>query len=324
MGFLDSASTMINRGVASAGRSTKSLTLKAQIKELQEKRTAAAAQLGASLFEETRANAALRNPREALYAAIESIDGQCAALQQELDTIERQSQIAAAPTPGLPCRVCGAPVAPGDLFCTNCGTKVEAQSAPAPAPAGSQRTCVKCGTALGPDDRFCMNCGTPAASAPQPAAVPEPTDAQPVPEVPGSDPTQTTSVFSRDGAPSEGETSLDDTPPEGETSLDDTPRNVIPSEGGEAAAVEGSHAASAGQAPDEGIEEPAAPVPSAQPAPFPAVPSFTSVLASDPNKTLPIEDLVGAPIGQQAGLCPHCGYENVPEAAFCHNCGQRL
>ena len=46
------------------------------------------------------------------------------------------------------CKKCGAKVAIGDQFCTNCGTKFEEEA-----------KCSKCGAPIGEGDAFCMNCG---------------------------------------------------------------------------------------------------------------------------------------------------------------------
>ena len=95
MGFLDNASNLLNRGVANAGRGTKVISLKAQIADLGRSRNSLMAQLGESLYEETRTNDAFRNSRERLYASIENLDAQRAALQQELASVEQQMR----PTP---------------------------------------------------------------------------------------------------------------------------------------------------------------------------------------------------------------------------------
>ena len=65
-------------------------------------------------------------------------------------------------TNGTVCSVCQAPMAEGQLFCSNCGT----QRAPA------KPTCPYCGADVIPGQTFCAGCGqrleAPAAPAPQP------------------------------------------------------------------------------------------------------------------------------------------------------------
>lgn len=53
------------------------------------------------------------------------------------------------------CPSCGAEIAVGSSFCSNCGAKIvheEIQSA--------ARTCPQCGAAVGESDLFCMVCGS--------------------------------------------------------------------------------------------------------------------------------------------------------------------
>lgn len=156
--MFDNASNIVNRGIASAGRGTKSLSLKAQIGDLGKRREELTAKLGASLFEETRNDSRLRLPRESMYAAIEGLDKQLAALQRELSLIERQAHASEVSSPVMACSACGNPVALTDAFCANCGANVaEAKK--------DMRLCAQCGSLLSAEDLFCMVCGAPAASA---------------------------------------------------------------------------------------------------------------------------------------------------------------
>lgn len=170
MGFFDNASSLLNKGVANAGRGTKAISLKAQIADLGRSRSALMSQLGESLYEETRSNASFRAGRETIYASIENLDAQRAALQQELAAIEQQMHAeaiaqaaASAASPVVAgdrsCQVCGTQLGASDQFCCNCGTHYE-------PPAVQGRVCVACGKTLGPDDAFCMNCGTPVGAEP--------------------------------------------------------------------------------------------------------------------------------------------------------------
>lgn len=59
------------------------------------------------------------------------------------------------------CPNCGAEVMEGALFCTGCGTKLEAPLPPA-APAPEIRACAGCGAQLSEGALFCPNCGTKA------------------------------------------------------------------------------------------------------------------------------------------------------------------
>ena len=56
------------------------------------------------------------------------------------------------------CTACGTPVKEGNLFCTNCGKRVDEAPAPAPAPQG--KVCKNCGAVMPEANVFCSNCGT--------------------------------------------------------------------------------------------------------------------------------------------------------------------
>ena len=60
---------------------------------------------------------------------------------------------------GVCCKNCGAELSEGDMFCMNCGAKVELPVKEAPV-----KVCISCGAALGEEDMFCMNCGTKQVS----------------------------------------------------------------------------------------------------------------------------------------------------------------
>lgn len=125
MGFLDNVTSAVNRGTAAAGRGADKIKLSARIGELNKQRQALAAQLGASLYEATRNDAALVSGREALYEGIARVDAEREECQRQIAAIDEQ---AAAPAPSAPsgpaCASCGAPLGEGDMFCMACGAKV--------------------------------------------------------------------------------------------------------------------------------------------------------------------------------------------------------
>lgn len=59
----------------------------------------------------------------------------------------------------MQCRECGSPIEAGDLFCENCGAKVEAEQ-PAEDVAKTRR-CPQCGAEASHDGAFCQACGVP-------------------------------------------------------------------------------------------------------------------------------------------------------------------
>lgn len=85
----------------------------------------------------------------------------------------------------IQCQNCGAPVLPGDKFCTSCGKPVKVQ-ANTPVPQtnqdlGSDRLCLGCGEPLVPGDKFCTICGRPVpVEAEPPSTTNEPLEEKPV------------------------------------------------------------------------------------------------------------------------------------------------
>lgn len=181
MGFLDSISNTINRGTSAAERGARTMKLNGQSNDLLKQRRDLAAQLGASLYEVTKDDAALRSGRESLYDGIASIDTQRADIQAQIASIEAEAAAEAAAAQTYRCPQCGTTVGANDLFCSGCGKPIAEirQAAGTPAPVATGRVCAKCGAAIGADDRFCMGCGAPV----EPAAAPE-TPAEPAPETP--------------------------------------------------------------------------------------------------------------------------------------------
>lgn len=169
MGFLDNVTSAVNRGTAAAGRGADKIKLNARIGELNRQRQNLAAQLGASLYEATRRDAALTAGREALYDGIARIDAEREECQRQIAAIDEQAAAAATAATGFACAVCGAHMTGADLFCAGCGTPAEKARAQAPAApahaAAAGPTCASCGAPLGEGDMFCMSCGAKVAPA---------------------------------------------------------------------------------------------------------------------------------------------------------------
>lgn len=196
MGFLDSVQSSLNRGVAAAGRATSTMQLRSQLNELTKRRQGLAAQLGASLYEVTKDDPALRAGREPLYDGIAACDQERAQCQAQIDQLEAEAAAATAAAQYYVCPFCGSHVAATDLFCSGCGKPMaeilgalsaQQQAAAAPAPAAvAGATCPSCGAPVTPGDAFCMSCGAKLSGASAPAApapaAPEPVPAAPVPD----------------------------------------------------------------------------------------------------------------------------------------------
>jgi uncharacterized OB-fold protein len=166
MGILDSIQSGINKGMESTGRATRSLQLKSNLKDAERKRESLCAQLGASLYEETRHNPAFRTSREILYAAIEDVDRNRSTIREEIEQLEHESKAAAQSAMIITCPTCGKTISATDAFCTGCGTNINAIRA-------SLALCVNCGAPLTPDTAFCTACGTPVAASSAKAEIPE-------------------------------------------------------------------------------------------------------------------------------------------------------
>ncbi len=168
MGFLDNVTSAVNRGTAAAGRGADKIKLNARIGELNRQRQNLAAQLGASLYEATRGDAALTAGREALYDGIARIDAEREECQRQIAAIDEQAAAAATAATGFACAVCGAHMTGADLFCAGCGTpaeKARAQAPASPPPAhAAGPACASCGAPLGAGDMFCMSCGAKVAA----------------------------------------------------------------------------------------------------------------------------------------------------------------
>ena len=93
MGFLDNVTSAVNRGTAAAGRGADKIKLNARIGELNRQRQGLAAQLGASLYEATRGDAALVSGREALYDGIARIDAEREQCQRQIAAIDGRSRV---------------------------------------------------------------------------------------------------------------------------------------------------------------------------------------------------------------------------------------
>lgn len=169
MGILDDMTGAMDRGVAAVGRSTKSAQLKMQLSELAKRRRDAAAVLGESLYEETKANMALRQGREELYDAIAAIDSQSADLNAQIEELEKAATMAAETAPAVKCPRCGTGILEDDMFCCGCGVSAEIARAEAaakrPAAGASGISCPQCGNIIKEGHMFCSGCGMSAEAA---------------------------------------------------------------------------------------------------------------------------------------------------------------
>ena len=180
MSFSDSISDKIRKGTAAMNRAVDRTKRNNQIDTVNRQRQQLAAQLGASLYEETKDNSAFRSGRESLYDSIAECDAQRAALQAQLADLDA----AASADETLVCPNCHSQISAGDRFCSGCGMPVEQiraqqQASASESQTASPATCPRCGTPIVPGSQFCTNCGyrldegqTASSGAPAPDNAP--------------------------------------------------------------------------------------------------------------------------------------------------------
>ena len=96
------------------------------------------------------------NPDENLAVFVTAIQEAQQKIENFEDQIKKLKGIECCPN-------CGMEVNTGALFCTGCGTKLEAPSPAEPdAPPADVKVCSNCGAALSNGVLFCSNCGKKA------------------------------------------------------------------------------------------------------------------------------------------------------------------
>ena len=72
---------------------------------------------------------------------------------------EKLDSVPAQPLVGGACASCGAPLIPGNRFCTACGAPVSSEGSQVTAAAPQVLRCPFCGAEVAQGNRFCMQCG---------------------------------------------------------------------------------------------------------------------------------------------------------------------
>ena len=168
MGFLDNVQQKFSQVQEKTVAATSTMRLRAQMDAALKRRQQLVAQLGASLYEVTREDSALRAGREALYDGIAACDQERQDCQAQIDQIEAESAAAQAALVTFSCPFCGSRVAATDLFCAGCGRSAEeikAALGPSEPAAPGTITCTECGAVAHEGDLFCMSCGHRFGSA---------------------------------------------------------------------------------------------------------------------------------------------------------------
>lgn len=94
MGIFTSAGEFMDKGTAGLNRGAHKVSVKARLAELERRRERACTRLGTEVFAQTADDAAMRAPFEQLYAEIEALDSERAALEEDLARTEAERQAA--------------------------------------------------------------------------------------------------------------------------------------------------------------------------------------------------------------------------------------
>lgn len=275
-------------GGAARGFDARIQQIEVELSEHEKRRASLMAQLGASLYEEVRQDARLRAPREKVFEAIEKTDREREALRVAKSQLEEEAR---AERERLARE---AQLAGQDYPCPVCGRPVHGgdqfcmgcgtklSERPAGfASAGPEEHCAQCGAQVTADMVFCMKCGARIERVSEQAVV----DA------------------AMPAAVAEQKATADET-------------TVIElDEVAEAAAA----TARADEPVADGDEEPARD--EAEPPESDAADEAAD--ADDPgsvDRACAMTEVISQPVAVP-GLCSNCGYENLPTARFCHNCG---
>lgn len=116
--------------------------------------------LGDYIYAQSRQGLQLDEQAGGICAAIQSAEGEIAAMQAQIEAIQAENEAERsqpAPAQEQVCASCGAKLAEGQKFCPSCGTPAPA---PAPEPAPVRGAfCPACGVELAPGVKFCGVCG---------------------------------------------------------------------------------------------------------------------------------------------------------------------
>lgn len=177
MGFFDSAKNTLqgaaNRGGAAAQRAARNVQIQLELDNLRQRRTVAAAEFGASVYEALDSFPGLREGRQDLIDSIAALDVKQKQLEDELAEIAAASEEAARTRNEAMSQARETMSAAMSQARESMGAAVttaretvngytKGVSAPKTVPDG-MFVCTKCGELVAEGDSFCMGCGSPVA-----------------------------------------------------------------------------------------------------------------------------------------------------------------
>ncbi len=179
MGIFDTAQSFINRGVASAERGGKTISLKVELADANRQLEQAYAKLGEQVFATMGTDAVFRAGREEVLSEVEECLAKKSEIEDRIAGIEAEGAAArAAAAATRSCPSCGAQVSGMYKFCPSCGTRAP-EPEPEPAISPDEKVCPNCGFVPDVPSQFCMQCGTrfddaaPVAQQPEQPAQPQ-------------------------------------------------------------------------------------------------------------------------------------------------------
>lgn len=162
MNLIDSASEYLNRGISSAGRGTKTITLKARLADLDRKGDELYAQLGRKAVDMLRENEGFYGNNRGLFDSVDEYERQRRSVEDELDRLKALAELTSAQSNTVVCPKCGRQNAGGNNFCVGCGAKLDK-----PQPGQQEmRFCPACGAPVRPGASFCSACGSSTDRSP--------------------------------------------------------------------------------------------------------------------------------------------------------------